>query len=295
MQSQPVPTTSGETEESRHNFVKVPLVQIDAFADALFEGNPAAVMSLPEWLPDTVLQQAATENNLSETAFLVKELPAGIQAPDPAHPSYHLRWFTPAVEVDLCGHATMAAASYLFDDVHPAAEKLQFHTRSGWLTVTRPAEGQYTMDFPSELPVPVAIDPDIAKALGVPVSEALKATDLIYMVEDAQTVIDLAPDLAFLASLPVRGTIVTAPGTGTDYDFVSRWFGAEAGVSEDPVTGSAHCQLAPLWAERLGKQEMLARQASARGGTVHIDFAGERTILTGRCIRFMDGTAALPR
>jgi predicted PhzF superfamily epimerase YddE/YHI9 len=189
----------------------------------------------------------------------------------------------------------MAAASYVFNDVHPEAEKLQFHTRSGWLTVTRPAEGQYTMDFPSEVPAPVAIDPDIAKALGVPVSEALKATDLIYMVEDAQTVIDLAPDLAFLASLPVRGTIVTAPGTGTDYDFVSRWFGAEAGVSEDPVTGSAHCQLAPLWAERLGKQEILARQASARGGTVHIDFAGERTILTGRCVRFMEGTATLPR
>lgn len=286
---------SEDTGEGQRNVVKVPLVQIDAFADAVFEGNPAAVMPLPEWLPDAVLQQVATENNLSETAFLVKDLPDGIQSPDPAHPSYHLRWFTPAVEVDLCGHATMAAASYLFDDVHPQAEKIQFHTRSGWLTVTRPTEGQYTMDFPSEVPAPVAIDPDIAKALKVPVSEALKATDLIYMVEDAQTVIDLAPDLEVLASLPVRGTIVTAPGTGTDYDFVSRWFGAEAGVSEDPVTGSAHCQLAPLWAERLGKQEMLARQASARGGTIHIDFAGERTILTGRCVRFMEGTAILPR
>ncbi|WP_207767589.1 PhzF family phenazine biosynthesis protein [Arthrobacter glacialis] len=293
MQSKSI-ATSEEQQEQASKVVKVPLVQIDAFADALFEGNPAAVMALPEWLPDAVLQQAATENNLSETAFLVKDLPAGIQAPNSAHPAYHLRWFTPAVEVDLCGHATMAAASYLFDDVHPQAEKLHFHTRSGWLAVTRPAEGQYTMDFPSEVPAPVAIDPDIARALGVPVTEALKATDHIYMVEDAQTVIDLTPDLAFLASLPVRGTIVTAPGTGTDYDFVSRWFGAEAGVSEDPVTGSAHCQLAPLWAERLGKQEMLARQASARGGTVHIEFAGERTILTGRCVRFMEGTAILP-
>jgi PhzF family phenazine biosynthesis protein len=295
MQSQPVPTTSGETEEPRHNFVKVPLVQIDAFADALFEGNPAAVMPLPEWLPDTVLQQAATENNLSETAFLVKDLPAGIQAPNPAHPSYHLRWFTPAVEVDLCGHATMAAASYLFDDEHPEAKELQFYTRSGWLSVTRSTDGQYTMDFPSEVPVPVAIDPDIAKALGVPVTEALQATDLIYMVEDAQTVIGLSPDLSALAALPVRGTIVTAPGTGTEYDVVSRWFGAEAGVSEDPVTGSAHCQLAPLWSERLGKNEMLARQASARGGTVRINFEGERTLLTGRCVRFMEGTAFLPR
>lgn len=289
-------TAPFEDKEDQHRkVVKVPLVQIDAFADALFEGNPAAVMALPQWLPDAALQQVAAENNLSETAFLVKNLPIGIQSPDPAHPSYHLRWFTPAVEVDLCGHATMAAASYLFDDVHPQAEKLQFHTRSGWLSVTRTAEGQYTMDFPSEVPVPVTPDPDIAKALGVPVTEALQATDHIYMVKDAQTVIDLAPDLAFLASLPVRGIIVTAPGTGTTYDFVSRWFGAQAGVSEDPVTGSAHCQLAPLWAARLDKQEMLARQASARGGTVHIDFQGERTLLTGRCVRFMEGTATLPR
>lgn len=293
MHSKPAATSSGETQGTQRNFVKVPLVQIDAFADALFEGNPAAVMSLPEWLPDKVLQQAATENNLSETAFLVNNLPAGIQTPDPTHPSYHLRWFTPAVEVDLCGHATMAAASYLFDDKHPDAERLQFYTRSGWLSVTRPAESRYTMDFPSEIPVPVSIDPGIAKALGVPVTEALRATDLIYMVKDPQTVIDLAPDLAFLAALPVRGTIVTAPGT--EYDFLSRWFGAEAGVSEDPVTGSAHCQLAPLWAERLGKHEMVARQASARGGTVRIYFEGERTLLTGRCVRFMEGTAILPR
>ena len=295
MHSNPTANPSGGKGDPRDRYLKVPLVQIDAFADALFEGNPAAVMPLPEWLPDGVLQQAAEENNLSETAFLVKTLPNGVQAPEPAHPAYHLRWFTPAVEVDLCGHATMAAASYLFDDEHPEAKELQFYTRSGWLSVTRSTDGQYTMDFPSEIPVPVAIDPDIAKALGVPVAEALRATDLIYMVKDAQTVIDLSPDLSVLAALPVRGTIVTAPGTGTEYDVVSRWFGAEAGVSEDPVTGSAHCQLAPLWAERLGKNEMLARQASARGGTVRINFGGERTLLTGRCVRFMEGNAFLPR
>jgi PhzF family phenazine biosynthesis protein len=295
MHSNPITIGSGITENPHDRYRKVPLVQIDAFADALFEGNPAAVMPLPGWLPDEMLQHAAEENNLSETAFLVKALPDGVQAPDPAHPAYHLRWFTPAVEVDLCGHATMAAASYLFDDEHPEAKELQFYTRSGWLSVTRPAEGQYTMDFPSEFPVPVAINPDIAKALGVPVTEALQATDLIYMVKDAQTVIDLTPDLSVLAALPIRGTIVTAPGTGTEYDFVSRWFGAEAGVSEDPVTGSAHCQLAPLWSERLGKNEMLARQASARGGTVRITFEGERTLLTGQCVRFMEGNAFIPR
>ncbi|MET4002472.1 MULTISPECIES: PhzF family phenazine biosynthesis protein [Arthrobacter] len=295
MHSTSTSNPSGGKLDPRDRYLKVPLVQIDAFADALFKGNPAAVMPLPHWLPDGVLQQAAEENNLSETAFLVKTLPNGVQAPKPAHPAYHLRWFTPAVEVDLCGHATMAAASYLFDDEHPEAKELQFYTRSGWLSVTRSTDGQYTMDFPSEIPVPVAIEPTLSKALGVPVIEALRATDLIYMVEDAQTVIDLSPDLAVLAALPVRGMIVTAPGTGTEYDVVSRWFGGEAGVSEDPVTGSAHCQLAPLWAERLGKNEMLARQASARGGTVRINFEGERTLLTGRCVRFMEGTAFLPR
>lgn len=295
MQSNPAAKISVDKGDPGGRYMKVPLVQIDAFADALFEGNPAAVMPLPEWLPDHVLQQAAAENNLSETAFLVKDLPSGIQAPDITQPSYHLRWFTPAVEVDLCGHATMAAASYLFDDEHPDAKELQFYTRSGWLSVIRSTHGQYTMDFPSEIPAPVALNPDIAAALGVPVTETLQATDLIYMVDDAQTVIDLSPDLAVLAALPVRGTIVTAPGTGTEYDFVSRWFGAEAGVSEDPVTGSAHCQLAPLWAERLGKFELLARQASFRGGAVRINFEGERTQLTGRCVRFMEGTAFLPR
>lgn len=295
MQSRTAPTSSGDTAVPANRCLKVPMVQIDAFADALFEGNPAAVMLLPQWLPDGILQQVAQENNLSETAFLVKDLPSGVLAPNRAHPAYHLRWFTPAVEVDLCGHATMAAASYLFDDAHPEAGVLQFYTRSGWLSVTRSIEGRYRLDFPTERPRPVSIDPQVAAALGVQVTEAFQATDLMYMVEDAQTVIDLAPDLTFLATLPVRGVIVTAPGTGTDYDFVSRWFGAEAGVSEDPVTGSAHCQLAPLWAERLGKNELLARQVSARGGTVRIEYAGSRTLLTGRCVRFVEGTALLPR
>ncbi|MFD5600834.1 PhzF family phenazine biosynthesis isomerase [Leucobacter sp. NPDC058333] len=274
---------------------RVPIVQIDAFADAPFEGNPAAVMLLSEWYPSDVLQRIAEENNLSETAFLVQGLPDGALAPNPDHPAYHLRWFTPVVEVALCGHATLAAASYLFEDVHPDATELQFITLSGWLSVTRTETGQYAMDFPSETPAPVAIDPVIAEALGVRVVEALRATDLIYVVENAQTVIGLDPELAVLASLPVRGTIVTARGDDTEYDFVSRWFGAEAGVSEDPVTGSAHCQLAPFWSERLDKRDLLARQVSARGGTVRVTYRGERTLLTGGCVRFMDGTALLPR
>lgn len=293
--SHPAPTSGEEDRDKVRPVLQVPLVQIDAFAEDHFEGNPAAVMHLPEWVSDEVLQQAARENNLSETAFVVDTLPTGVHAPEPGYPAYHLRWFTPAVEVDLCGHATMAAASYLFDDVHPEATEAHFYTRSGWLSVTRSQDDRYTMDFPSEVPAPVDVDPEIAQAIGAPVTEAFQATDLIYLLDDHQAVVELAPDLRFLAQLPVRGIIVAAPGAGTEYDFVSRWFGAQAGVAEDPVTGSAHSQLAPLWAERLGKRDMVARQVSARGGTVHLHHAGERTLLTGRCVRFLEGTALLPQ
>lgn len=279
--------------------MRIPLVQIDAFAQAQFEGNPAAVMPLEAWLPDELLQRIALENNLSETAFLVPHddaseaagLPAA--SDDTASPAYDLRWFTPATEVDLCGHATLAASSYLFDDVHPDARSLRFSTRSGRLTVTRSADGLLTMDFPAERAEPVEIDPAIADALGVPVLEAHRATDLLYVVEDAASVRDLRPDLTVLAALPVRGIAVTAAGTGTEFDFVSRWFGAQAGVPEDPVTGSAHCQLAPLWAERLGTQELTARQLSPRGGTVHVRLEGDRALLSGRCVRFLEGTVLL--
>ncbi|EWS79746.1 PhzF family phenazine biosynthesis protein [Brachybacterium phenoliresistens] len=271
----------------------IPLVQIDAFAESLFEGNPAAVMPLERWLPDELLQRLALENNLSETAFLVDRDPE--DAPDPSVPAYDLRWFTPATEVDLCGHATLAASSYLFEDVHPGAGLLQFSSRSGWLAVSRSAEGLLTMDFPAETPEPVEVDPAIARALGVEVVDAHRATDLICTVADARTVRDLAPDLTFLASLPVRGIAVTAPGEGTGFDFVSRWFGARAGVPEDPVTGSAHCQLAPLWAERLGMREMTARQMSPRGGTVAIRLQDDRVHLSGRCVRYLEGSVTLPR
>jgi PhzF family phenazine biosynthesis protein len=273
--------------------VRIPLVQIDAFADTLFEGNPAAVMPLDTWLPDTMLQRIAAENNLSETAFLTTHEESDNPAPDSTQPAYDLRWFTPATEVDLCGHATLAASSYLFDDVHPDVDSLQFSTRSGWLTITRTSDGLLTMDFPAERPLPVDVDPLIARALGVEVLEAHRATDLIYTVEDAATVLELSPDLTFLASLPVRGIAVTAPGEGAGFDFVSRWFGAQAGVPEDPVTGSAHCQLAPLWAERLGIHDMRARQMSSRGGTVTTNLRGDRVLLSGRCARFLEGAVFL--
>lgn len=274
--------------------MRIPLVQIDAFADSLFEGNPAAVMPLDRWLPDDVLQKLALENNLSETAFLVRRQNDGEVPPDPDAPAYELRWFTPAIEVDLCGHATLAASSYLFDDVHNDAETVQFSTRSGWLTVTRSDDGLLTMDFPAEPPVRAEIDPIIARALGADVLEAHRATDLIYILKDAEAVRNLTPDRNVLASLPVRGVAVTASGEGTGFNFVSRWFGVQAGIPEDPVTGSAHCQLAPLWAERMGRTEMTARQVSPRGGTVAVRLAGDRVFLSGRCVRYLEGTVVLP-
>lgn len=274
--------------------MRIPLVQIDAFADSLFEGNPAAVMPLDRWLPDEVLQKLALENYLSETAFLVRCQNNGEVPPAPGAPAYELRWFTPAVEVDLCGHATLAASSYLFEDVHNDVDAVQFSTRSSWLTVTRSDERLLTMDFPSEAPIRTEIDPVIARALGADVLEAHRATDLIYILKDAEAVRNVKPDMNVLASLPVRGLAVTASGEGTGFDFVSRWFGAEAGVPEDPVTGSAHCQLAPLWGERMGRDDMTARQMSPRGGTVAVRLAGDRVFLSGRCVRYLEGTVILP-
>lgn len=273
--------------------MQVPLIQIDAFADALFEGNPAAVVPLERWIDDRTLQRVALENNLSETAFIVSTLPEEADQQTADVPAYHLRWFTPAMEVDLCGHATLATASYLFESIHPDVDQLQFWTRSGWLTVDRHERG-YTMDFPSEPLRAAEIQPALVAALGVPVIQAFRATDLVFVVEDAATVEGLMPDLGVLGALPVRGVVVTAPGGGTGYDFVSRWFGALAGVAEDPVTGSAHSQIAPFWAERLGKNTLRARQLSARGGTVLCEVSNSRVSLTGTCVRYLEGRIQLP-
>jgi PhzF family phenazine biosynthesis protein len=274
--------------------MRVPLIQIDAFADALFTGNPAAVMPLGQWPADGLLQQVAAENNLSETAFLVPGLPAQVTAPDTGQPAYALRWFTPAIEVDLCGHATLAAASYLFADVHPTAERLQFWTRSGWLYVSQEADGELTLDFPAERSLPVDVDPVLEQALGVPVSQSLQGSDLICVLDSAETVRRLTPDHHLLRSLPVRGVVVTSTGEGAEFDFVSRYFGVLAGVTEDPVTGSAHTQLAPLWAQWLGKTTLRAGQLSARGGTLRCRVAGDRVLLSGRCHRYLEGFASIP-
>ncbi|MDG4786361.1 PhzF family phenazine biosynthesis protein [Micromonospora sp. WMMD1102] len=279
--------------------MRLPLIQIDAFADRLFEGNPAAVMPLPDWLPDPVLQALAEENNLSETAFYTAQLPAGAEPPPGGDPAYHLRWFTPAVEVDLCGHATLATAGQLFDDVHPQARRLLFWTRSGWLPVSRTErDGELELDFPAgrlrAVPDGDEVSAAAVTALGMLPEQRFQDIDLVYVVRDAAEVRAVAADFTGLVRLPVRGAIVTAPGGTGGVDFVSRWFGAGAGAFEDPVTGSAHSQIAPYWAERLGRTALTARQLSARGGTVHCLVDGDRVRLRGSYRRYLDGVVTLP-
>ena len=299
--------------------MQLPLVQIDAFADARpspgwperaapalsvvpFTGNPAAVMPLPHWLPDALLQQIAEENNLSETAFVVAALPDGVSAPEPSAPAYHLRWFTPAIEVTLCGHATLATAAHLFTSAHPSADRLWFHSLSGWLTVRRDPfdHGLLELDFPADDLRPVDADPAVLAALGLSeddVEAVFQSLDLIVVVRSASLVADLAPDHTALARFDQRGVIVTAAGDdpATDGpDVVSRWFGAGAGVGEDPVTGSAHSQIAPYWAQRLGRDELRARQLSRRGGELRCRVVGDRVLIAGRWRGYLLGTVELP-
>jgi PhzF family phenazine biosynthesis protein len=250
------------------------IVQIDAFTDRPFHGNPAAVCLLPGPRDDAWLQAVAREMNLSETAFLIR------RAQD-----FDLRWFTPTVEVDLCGHATLASAHALWEGGHLAhGEVARFHTRSGLLTAERDGEW-ITLDFPAQ-PVEEAVAPAaLARALGVePLYVGRSYFDLLVELESEEMVRELRPDMGLLRTVPARGVIVTSRSDSPGFDFVSRFFGPRVGVDEDPVTGSAHCCLGPFWEERLGKREFTAYQASARGGTVIVEVRGDRVRLGGRAV-----------
>jgi len=259
--------------------VRIPLYQIDAFSDRRFAGNPAAVCLLPEPLPDELLQAVAAENNLSETAFL---LPRG--------QDYELRWFTPSVEVDLCGHATLAAAWAVFRYWQPALDEVRFHTRSGLLTVRRRGEW-LEMDFPARPAAPAQPPPGLIEALGLPPAEVWKARDYMAVYPSEDQVRELRPDPGALARVEMFAVIVTAPGRQAD--FVSRFFAPAAGVPEDPVTGSAHCTLAPYWAARLGKRTLHARQLSRRGGELVCEVRGERVLLRGQAALYLEGAILL--
>jgi len=252
----------------------IPIEQVAAFAEGPFQGNPAAVCPLERWLPDSLMQAIAAENNLSETAFYVGR-----------EGRYSLRWFTPTCEVDLCGHATLAAGHVVF--LHePHLNKVEFSSKSGSLIVRR-LEDQLSLNFPAQRTCPCPIPDGLEDILGITVEGCLQGVDLMVVVAHEHQVKVLAPDSGAVASLPGRGLIVTAPGT--EVDFVSRFFAPSCGIAEDPVTGSAHCSLTPYWAERLGRSDLLARQLSARGGMLHCQLAKERVLISGRVIPYLSG------
>ncbi|WP_206484365.1 PhzF family phenazine biosynthesis protein [Thalassotalea sp. G2M2-11] len=253
----------------------IPLYQIDAFAQQRFQGNPAAVCPLTSWLSDEILQAIAQENNLSETAFFVK---------DNTH--YQLRWMTPAAEVDLCGHATLAAADVIFNYYEPQADALLFSTRSGELRVTK-ADNGLMMDFPATLPKPIAAPEQLVTGIEEQVDEVLAGFDYIVVLANEQQVLDFTPDFTAWQQLDLRGVLVTAKSD--HYDFVSRCFFPKLEVNEDPVTGSAHCQLAPYWAEKLNKQQLVAKQVSQRGGELICQINGDRVTLIGSCVEYLKG------
>jgi PhzF family phenazine biosynthesis protein len=257
--------------------MQIPIHQLNAFTQQPFCGNPAAVCPLPFWLPDAVLMGIARDNNLSETAFYVSE-PEGLR----------IRWFTPAREVTLCGHATLATAKVWFD-ANPAASVVRFQSLSGWLTVTRDDNHSLTLDFPSRAGVLCEPPPHLQEALGVSICECHRSVDdLLVIVKDEATVRRASPDFRLLAEVDVRGVIVSA--AGTDVDFVSRFFAPKVGVDEDPVTGSAHCVLTPYWARKLGKTLLNARQISARGGELVCELQAEgRILITGFCQPYLRG------
>ena len=252
---------------------------VDAFADRAFSGNPAGVCLVEGPAPGAGwMQSVAAEMNLAETAFLERRSPG----------RFGLRWFTPAVEVDLCGHATLASAHLLWE-LGEAAPVLAFDTRSGELRAEAAGAGLIRLDFPADPPVPIDAPEGLVEALGVPVVAVHRGvSDVLVEVADAETVLALAPDLRSLAAVPARGVIVTA-APGHDSDFVSRCFYPAAGIDEDPVTGSAHCTLASFWCPRLGRSSLAGRQASRRGGRVGVELAGDRVLLTGRAVTVLRG------
>ena len=259
--------------------MSIPIFQVDAFATKPFTGNPAAVCLLDKEAEADWMQAVAAEMNLSETAFVA-----------PQADGFGLRWFTPATEVDLCGHATLASAQVLWETGRLTEDDTaNFHTRSGVLTAKR-AGDWIELDFPATPAEPIESPPGLSDLLGsVPKFVGRSRFDLLLELTDAEELRDLNPDFAGLSSLPVRGFIVTTKSDVPEYDFLSRFFAPAAGINEDPVTGSAHCALAPFWGERLGKSEMTAFQASARGGVVKVVLAGERVLLRGQAVTVLHG------
>jgi PhzF family phenazine biosynthesis protein len=261
--------------------MRTPIYQLDAFTNRRFAGNPAAVMPMARFPDDAVMQAIAAENNLAETAFLVRE-----------GSDYRLRWFTPVTEVPLCGHATLASAAVVMERLEPGRTSVVFQSKSGPLTVTRAGDG-YVLDFPARPSEETPAPPGLARALGVePLEVFVNAFNYMAVIESAGALRQLAPDMAVIARLDRPGVIVTAAGD-EGYDCVSRYFAPAKGIPEDPVTGAAHCMLAPYWASRLGKSQLRAYQASKRGGEMTCRVVGTRVELEGQCVFYLEGEAEI--
>lgn len=257
--------------------MRAPIFKLDAFATRRFTGNPAAVIVLQTFPFDTIMQAVAAENNLAETAFLV-----------PDGEDYRLRWFTPKIEVPLCGHATLASAAVVMERLQPGRDRAIFHSASGPLTVHRTGRG-YRMNFPARPSSPIPVPSALVEALHInPVEVLANQFNYMVLVDRVEALGQLIPDMAALVQLDRPGVIVTAPGDGA-YDFVSRYFAPAKGIPEDPVTGAAHCMLTPYWANRLGKTSFRAFQASPRGGEVLCCLSGDRIELEGSCVFYLEG------
>ena len=261
--------------------MKISLFYVDAFTLEVFKGNPAAVCLLESWLPDEVLQSIAAEHNLSETAFIVKE----------AKEVFQLKWFTPTMEVDLCGHATLAAAHVLFSIYNFLHKTVQFRTKSGILPVKQCEDGKITLDFPVFEINPYQSTPLLKEGLGISFSEVYKSRDLLVILNSEKEVLKLKPDFGKLLMLDCLGVIATAPGTNCDY--VLRFFAPKAGINEDPVTGSAHSTLAPYWSKKLKKNILFSQQFSERSGEIWCQQKGDRVLISGNAITYMQGNISI--
>jgi predicted PhzF superfamily epimerase YddE/YHI9 len=266
--------------------VRIPIWQVDAFTDALFGGNPAAVCPLEEWLPDALMLAIAAENNLSETAFVRRG----------ADGAYEIRWFTPEVEVDLCGHATLASAHVVFEHLDPARREVTFASPSGPLTVARGDAGLLVMTLPRRAPERCEAPAALVRALGRRPAETWRARDYLAVLGSEDEVRAARPHLQDVAALDALGLILTAEGTTHGADFVSRYFAPQAGIPEDPVTGSAHSTLVPFWSARLGRARLEAHQVSRRGGRLSCEDRPEEgaVVVAGRAAEYLSGTIALP-
>jgi PhzF family phenazine biosynthesis protein len=263
--------------------MKLTIYQVDAFAAKVFSGNPAAVVPLEDWIDEGLMQKIAMENNLSETAFFVKNSSLGNQEGD-----FHIRWFTPEYEIDLCGHATLASAYVIKNFMEPHLAGISFSTEKAGVLRADAKDGLYTLDFPSRPPVSCEAPPQLLKSLGLSRAvEVLRSRDYFVVLPDEEAVRNLEPDLSIMKELDTIGVIVTAKGKSADA--VSRCFYPGAGIPEDPVTGSAHCNIIPYWAAKLNKTKLFCRQLSQRGGELWCELNGDRVLMSGKCSLYMRG------